>query len=151
MPTKNLRNTPDIVPAITYSNLPSAVEWFERVFGFRERVEARITWQDGAMAWMELGNGLFCIKTPDDTWWQTHFAGPGVTIKVYVDNVDQHFSHATTEGARIVADLQDGFWGGRFYRALDHEGNLWELSQSGVDLAPEEWQLPPGMMRGVPK
>ena len=28
---------PDIVPTITYTDLPRAIEWLQRVFGFRER------------------------------------------------------------------------------------------------------------------
>jgi hypothetical protein len=47
--------------------------------------------------------------------------------------------------------VQDGFWGGRIYRALDHEGHQWEISQRGRDLAAERWRLPPGVTRGVPK
>jgi hypothetical protein len=35
MATCDLWNAPDIVPAITYSDLLRAIEWFERVFGVR--------------------------------------------------------------------------------------------------------------------
>jgi len=31
---------PEIIPSIVYSDLSQAIEWLERVFGFRERVEA---------------------------------------------------------------------------------------------------------------
>jgi PhnB protein len=70
-------------------------------------------------------------------------------MKVYVDDVDAHFARAKARGATIVSDLQDGFWGGRIYRALDHEGYRWEICQGGRDLAAERWQLPPGVTRGV--
>jgi len=60
-------DAPDIVPTITYSNLPRAVEWFQRVFGFREREDARLTWPSGGMTWIEVGNGLINISTPDHT------------------------------------------------------------------------------------
>jgi uncharacterized glyoxalase superfamily protein PhnB len=72
-------------------------------------------------------------------------------MKVYVDNIDRHFARAKAEGANVISEPHDGFWGGRIYRALDHEGNRWEISQGGRDLAVECWQLPPGMTRGVPK
>jgi uncharacterized glyoxalase superfamily protein PhnB len=75
----------------------------------------------------------------------------GVKMKVYVDNVDQHFARAKAEGATIISELQDGFWGGRIYRALDREGHQWEISQRGRDLAADRWELPPGLTRGVPK
>jgi uncharacterized glyoxalase superfamily protein PhnB len=72
-------------------------------------------------------------------------------MKVYVEDVDRHFARAKAEGAKIIAEPQDGFWGGRTYRALDHEVHQWEISQRGRDLAAERWRLPPGVTRGVSK
>jgi uncharacterized glyoxalase superfamily protein PhnB len=97
-----------------------------------------------------VGNSLFNISTPNDTWRQ----GPGTVasdfvMKVYVEDVDKHFGRAKSQGATIIVEPQDGFWGGRIYRALDHEGHRWEISQRGRDLAAPRWQLPPGVTRGV--
>jgi uncharacterized glyoxalase superfamily protein PhnB len=144
-----LWNAPDVVPSITYSDLPRAIEWLERVFGFHERSNARLTWRGGGMTWMEVGNSLFHITTPDPTW-QEGTGSSGFVMKVYVDNVDEHFAHAKVEGARIISEPEDGFWGGRIYRALDLEGHAWEISQRGRDLAPQHWKLHPGLTRGLP-
>jgi uncharacterized glyoxalase superfamily protein PhnB len=142
--------SPDIVPALTYADVPGAVEWLGRVFGFRERVAARLTWPGAGLAWMETGNGLFSISTPDDTWGRSRgVMASGVVVKVYVEDVDGHFARAKAEGAEVVSGPQDGFWGGRTYRVLDHEGHRWEFSQRGRDLAAERWQLPPGVTRGI--
>jgi hypothetical protein len=59
---------PDIVPPITCSDVPRAIAWLERVFGFRERVEARLNWPGGSLAWIEVGDSLFSVTTPDETW-----------------------------------------------------------------------------------
>lgn len=151
MATSDLWDAPDIVPALTVSDLPRAVEWLERVFGFRERVEARLTWPGGGIAWLEGGGGLFSVGTPDETWGATSGAAPSVVMKVYVDDLDEHFARARAEGARVIAEPQDGFWGGRTYRALDPDGHRWEISQRGRDLAAERWRLPPGVTRGRPR
>ena len=45
MANDEMWGAPDIVPTIIYSDLPRAVEWFQRVFGFRERASRR---HDGA-------------------------------------------------------------------------------------------------------
>jgi uncharacterized glyoxalase superfamily protein PhnB len=143
---------PDIVPSINYVNLSLAIEWLERVFGFRERADARLTWAGGGMAWFEVGNSLLHISTPEDSLRQsTDGAMPDFKLKVYVDDVDAHFARAKAEGAKIILAPHDGFWGGRIYRALDHEGHQWEISQRGRDLAAHRWQLPPGVTRGVPE
>lgn len=129
-----------------------ALEWFERVFGFRERAEARLSWPGGGMTWIEVGNSLFNIPTPDETWQQARGApGSGLMMKVYVEDVDRHFARAKPERAKIISEPQDGFWGGRIYRALDHEGHQWEFSQRGRDLVAERWRLPLGVTRGVSK
>jgi uncharacterized glyoxalase superfamily protein PhnB len=107
MAAVDLWNSPDIVPAIKCSDLALSVEWFERVFGFRERREARLTWPGGGMTWIEAGNGLFNISAP-----RGDAATSGVVMKVYVDGVDAHFSRVQGEGATIVSAPQDGFWAG---------------------------------------
>lgn len=152
MANTEMWDSPDIVPAIMYADVPHAVEWLGRVFGFRERAAARLTWPGGCLTWIEVGNCLFSMSTPDETWRQ----GPspavsGLVMKVYVEDLDGHFARAKAEGANIVSEPQDGFWGGRVYRALDHEGHQWEISQRGRDLAAERWRLPPGVTRGVPR
>jgi uncharacterized glyoxalase superfamily protein PhnB len=149
MANNEMWDAPDIVPSITYADIPRAIEWLGRVFGFRERAAARLTWPGGGMTWFEVGNSLFSISTPDETWRQAPGAASGLVMKVYVDDVDRHFARAKAEGAKIISEPQDGFWGGRIYRALDHEGHQWEISQRGRDLAAERWQLPPGVTRGV--
>ena len=150
MSDRELWETPDVVPSITYTNLPRAVEWLERVFGFHERSEARLSWSGGGMTWMEVGNALINVSTPDPGWRQSPAATTAsFVLKVYVDDVDTHFAKAKAEGATIVSEPEDGFWGGRIYRARDHEGHHWEISQRGRDLAAHKWQLPHGVTRGV--
>ena len=143
-------NAPDVVPSIPYEDVPRAVEWLQRVFGFRERSEARLSWPGGAMTWIEIGDSLINLSTPDDRWRQSRGAATsGFVMKVYVEDVDTHFVRAKAEGAKIISEPEDGFWGGRIYRAFDHEGHCWEISQRGRDLPAHEWQVPPGVTRGV--
>jgi len=150
MATSGPWRAPDIVPSITYSDVARAVAWLVRVFGFRERAEARLSWPGGSLAWLEAGDGLVGVSTPDRAWGESRSPGlASSAMKVYVDDVDAHFARAKAEGATIVMPPEDGFWGGRIYRALDLEGNRWEISQRGRDLAAEAWRLPPGVTRGA--
>lgn len=164
MTSDELWDAPDIVPELMYTDVPRAVEWLERVFGFRERAAARLTWPGGGMTWLEVGNSLFNIATPREAWQQDADSAPGeasrqdadsappsFVMKVYVDDVDSHFARAQAAGAKIISEPRDGFWGGRIYRVLDHEGHQWEFSQRGRDLASDRWQLPPDVTRGLPE
>ncbi|MEO8736561.1 MAG: VOC family protein [Edaphobacter sp.] len=150
MAKKEMWDTPDIVPEIIYTDLGRAMEWIQRVFGFRERVEARLTWPGGGRTWFEVGDSLFNIATPRQTSRQRPET-PGLMMKVYVQDVDKHFAHAKAEGATTVSEPEDGFWGGGVYRVLDHEKHQWEMSQRDRDLAANRWELLPGVTRGVAK
>jgi PhnB protein len=143
---------PTIVPSLAYDDVPRAVAWLERVFGVRERRDARLTWAGGAMAWVEIGDGLVNLSTSDGHATRSPDAVGGTTqsLKVYVDDVDAHFAQAKALGAVIDEPPRDGFWGGRIYRARDLEGHPWEFSQGGRDLAAAAWKLPPGITRGAP-
>ena len=133
-----------------YDDVPSAIEWLGRVFGFRERAEARLTGTGFMLAWMEYGDGLIGLTTPSPLNTSPMNLGKVTqSVKVYVDDVDAHFKHAKAGGASIASELADGFWGGRFYRATDCEGHLWEFSQIGKDLDAQDWKVPPGMKLGV--
>lgn len=136
-----------VVPALTYEDVPRAAAWIERVLGFRERSDARLSWPGGTIAWFEVGDSLFSISTPDSTWPEGDKRSTS-TMKVYVDDLERHFAHAEREGAAIVSPPEDGFWGGRTYRVIDLEGHRWEISQAGRDLPADQWRLPPGVVRG---
>jgi uncharacterized glyoxalase superfamily protein PhnB len=146
-----LWQTPRVVPGIVYEDVPEAIEWLTRAFGFRERRSARLTGNGFILTWMEVGDGLIGISSSGghDVYSPKSVGKVTQSVKVYVDDVDRHFELAKAAGARIVTEIDEGFWGGRYYRALDPEGHLWEFSQIGRELAAEDWKLPPGIKMGV--
>lgn len=142
-------DAPTIVPTLAYEDVPAAVEWLARAFGFRERPGARLSWSGGSMTWLEIGDGLVHLSTSGGHGAVSPRAVGGVSqiLKVYVADVDRHFRQAKAAGATIVSEPEDGFWGGRIYRATDPEGHHWEFSQQGRDRSAQDWQLPPGVSR----
>jgi uncharacterized glyoxalase superfamily protein PhnB len=131
---------PGVIPMIAYEDGISAIEWLNRVFGFRERQESRHLWPDGALshAEMEAGSGLIMMgsPTPDyqsprhhrenceqaQKWSQVPWIIDGVLV--YVANLDEHFKRAQAEGATILTPIEEGP-PGRRYRAEDLEGHRW--------------------------
>ena len=152
METRELWKAPGLVPSLAYRDVPAAVRWLSRAFGFRERSDARLSWADGCHTWIELGDVLINLATEGGHELRSPQSASGVSValKVYVDDVDKHFQHARDAGAIILSEPADGFWGGRIYRAKDLEGHHWEFSQHGRDLDARQWRLPPGLKRGVP-
>lgn len=55
-------------------------------------------------------------------------------VNVYVADIDSHYRRARAEGARIVMELEDMFWGDRRYEALDLEGHRWHFAERLSDV-----------------
>ncbi len=148
--TPKLWLAPTIVPSLAYGDVFAAAAWLVRVFGFRERADARLRWQDGGMTWLELDDALVNLQSSDAHALRSPARSGGASqgLKVYVADVDAHFRRARDAGAHIISEPADGFWGGRIYRVADLEGHPWEFSQRGVDLPADRWALPPGVRRG---
>jgi hypothetical protein len=104
-----------------YENPVEAARWLERVF--------------------QLGSWTGVLETEPGTWVELHHGNvaillfsregdraPGDMPWVYVDDLDEHFAHAESEGATIVEGIhQHGY---RAYVAEDLEGRRWTFAQA---------------------
>jgi uncharacterized glyoxalase superfamily protein PhnB len=146
-----LWQSPRVVPGVVYDDVPGAIEWLTRAFGFRERCDARLTGKGFVLTWMEIGDGLIGLSSAGghDVYSPKSTGKATQSVKVYVDDVDRHYERAKATGARIVSEIEEGFWGGRYYRASDLEGHLWEFSQMDRELSADQWKLPPGIKIGL--
>jgi uncharacterized glyoxalase superfamily protein PhnB len=148
---KKLWPTPTVVPALSYQDVPAAVDFLTRAFGFRERAAARLTGHGFVLAWMEVGDALVSLSTSGGHGRQSPRIAGAITqsVKVYVDGIDRHFARAKAAGAEIISEPADKFWGGRIYEAKDLEGHYWEFSERDRELDATEWKLPPGIKMGA--
>ena len=125
-----------VLPHIIYKNLPAAMEWLSKAFGFREHYR----YGEPSGAQMHLGNAYIMVRSarPCDAT-----ANPGAeqtaSLTVFVDDVDAHFRHAKAAGAKIVEDLHEVMYGEQQYGVEDLEGHRWLFSQHVRDVSPEEW------------
>jgi len=129
-------------PRLAYRDEHAALEYLTRVFGFRERREARVggTTPDGwdmgdhMLAWLEFGAGLVMIGHVNEEIHHIHspldIGGATVMINVEVDDVDAHYTRAVAEKAEITKTLEDTWYGARVYEAADLEGHQWHFSES---------------------
>lgn len=126
-----------VEPRLGYLDEVAALEHLTRVFGFRERREARFgtgVGDDIMFAWLEAGDGLIMISRVDH---DTHrvFSPAEVghatsILNIAVHDVDSHYQNAVAQGANITMGLQDAFYGYRRYEATDLEGNRWHFHES---------------------
>lgn len=113
------------VPELRYRDVPAAVAWLTKAFGFEPTFQ--VPGPDGGVvhAEMRLGDGaLYLGPMSDDPAWAdvTQF------VNAVVDDPDGHHARAKSAGATIVMAPRDTPFGARFYAARDPEGFLWWLS-----------------------
>lgn len=66
--------------------------------------------------------------------------GTGVTLHIYIDNVDSAWERAVSAGASVKMPLMDMFWGDRYGTVMDPFGHKWSLATHVRDMSPEEMQ-----------
>lgn len=133
-----------ILVTLIYDDVPKAIAWLCDVFGFRERLRAgsshaQLTYGDGCimLGQSRTGQGF---ASPDEAQFRqprpnevTH------VISVHVDDVDRHYDHALSRGARIIQTPVTHGYGERQYTAEDFAGYRWTFSQTVADVDPKEW------------
>jgi uncharacterized glyoxalase superfamily protein PhnB len=115
----------EVIPYIFYRNVPSALEWLARAFGFVE--ELRHATESGMHAQMTLDGRRIMMGQGSHDWRmqspaETKIATMGIFI--YLSDVDAHFERARKAGAEIVHPPMDEPYG-RTYTARDLDGHPW--------------------------
>jgi uncharacterized glyoxalase superfamily protein PhnB len=117
-------------PILGYRDLPAAIDWLYRVFGF-EPLEL-VKNDDGTYVHVELrlGDGVIMPTTQSskpnaDNPWEQPLTTQG--LYVALDGLDAHYERAVAARAEIVRPLADTDYGSREYTARDLEGNLWSF------------------------
>ena len=117
---------PQIIPYLFYRDVPAALDFLTRAFGFKEEMrvgtpsgglhgEASF---EGQLVMMGQGAHERSLKTPQDAGAAT------MGVFVYLDDVDKHYEAAKAAGATIVHPPKDESYG-RSYWATDPEGHPW--------------------------
>jgi PhnB protein len=116
----------EIIPYLFYRDLPAALEWLARTFGFME--EMRTGTPSGGMHGQMMLDGQRIMMGQGARQWgmasplETGLATMGVFI--YIDDVDTHHARAVAAGAEIVHPPRDESYG-RTYTARDLDGHPW--------------------------
>lgn len=117
-----------IIPEIPYPDVPAAVEWLCRSFGFSERLRI-----GSHRCQLTFGQGDVVVMHADRA------SLPQYSIMVRISHIEEHLSRAAQEGARIINPLADYPYGERQYTAEDLAGHRWTFSQTIMDIDPVAW------------
>ena len=117
---------PQIIPYLFYRDVPAALDFLTRAFGFKE--EMRHGTPSGGMhaeaslqgQVVMMGQGEAATASSRRRTWARATMG----VFVYIDDVDRHYEAARAAGAEIVHPPKDADYG-RNYWANDPEGHPW--------------------------
>ena len=123
------RQYPTVSPYLFYEDLPAALDFLTKAFGFVERL--RDTRPDGTIGHCEMtcGESVLMFGSPPGFENPAHTGQVSVGIYVHVDDVDTHFARAVAAGAQPQDEPTDQPYGVRSYGALDPEGHQWWFAQ----------------------
>ncbi len=116
----------EIIPYIFYRDVPNALEWLARAFGFKEEMRTGTPSGgmhgemslDGKRIMMGQGAKQWGMVSPNEATMAT------MGIFIYLDDVDAHYARAQAAGAEIVHPPRDESYG-RTYTARDLDGHPW--------------------------
>ena len=123
---------PRLTPYITVRNGEKSLEFYGKAFGFT--VDNEVMRDDKGVvlhAGMRLGECAIMFA-PEGSWGGTAKspasmggAQQGISLYVYVPDVDGHCQTAKSAGATILMEPKDEFWGDRVYACSDIDGYHW--------------------------
>lgn len=132
---------PRITPYLIIDGASAAIDFYCKVLGATERM--RMPGPDGKLGHAELVIGDSVIMLADEQPEMSirgpkTIGGTPVTISVYVEDVDDVFQRASNEGAKVLREVKNEFYGDRTGQFEDPFGHWWSIATHVEDVPPDE-------------
>ena len=130
-----------ITPHLVCRNAAAAIDFYKRAFDAVE--SARLPAPDGKLLHAQIRIGGATVMLVDETP-EMHILSPlslkgtGVTIHLYVADVDTTVAKAVAAGAKLIMPVQEMFWGDRYGSVTDPFGHQWSVATHVRDVSPED-------------
>jgi uncharacterized glyoxalase superfamily protein PhnB len=131
-----------VTPYLIIKGAAEALEFYKKAFGATE--VARLPGPDGKSimhAEMKIGDSLVLLADEAPQWGvvgPATLGGSGVTIHLYVPDVDSFVDQAVKAGAKVTMPITDMFWGDRFGKITDPFGHAWSVATHKEDVPWDE-------------
>jgi PhnB protein len=130
-----------VTPYLIVDDTRNAIRFYQQAFGAQEVMRLDGPNEKIWHAEIQIGNarimladefaemGIHCPKT---------LGGAGISLLVYVDDVDRVFAQALAIGATRIRPVQDQFYGDRSGMLRDPYGHIWSIATHQEDLSNDE-------------
>jgi PhnB protein len=131
-----------VIPALAFKGAHAALKWYVNVLGAKEKM--RFDAPDGTIAHAEMtiDNNVIMISEENREYNSSPktLGGNSVNLCAYVPDVDKVVKKAVDNGARLISEPKDEFYGDRSGRFEDPFGYVWIVATHVKDVSQEEMQ-----------
>jgi PhnB protein len=133
-----------VTPYLIVKGAAGAIDFYKRVFGATELMRMPDP-NDGRIGHAEIMIGDSHIMLADEYPEMGHrspqtLGGAGVSLMIYLDDVDEVFKRAIAAGAKEMQPLKNQFYGDRSGTVQDPYGHVWTIATHVEDVPPEEME-----------
>jgi len=133
----------NITPYLIVRNAAAAIDFYKKAFNAVELM--RFPGPGGKIMHAEVKIGDSPMMLADEMPEEGHvgpqtLGGVGVSMMLYVEDVDTRFAQAIAAGATIKRPVQDQFYGDRNGTLVDPFGHVWSIGTHKEDVPMEEMQ-----------
>jgi PhnB protein len=130
-----------LTPHLIVRDAARAIAFYEKAFG--AQLLHKMLTPDGKVmhASLKVGDSMLMLNDEFPEWGALSplsGGGAGVTLHLYLENVDGAFQRAVSAGADVKMPLMDQFWGDRYGIVGDPFGHKWSLATHIRDVSQEE-------------
>jgi PhnB protein len=130
-----------VTPYLIIKGADRAIDFYKKVFGAAQRMRMDGPNATVGHAEIEIGGSAIMLadECPDMGFRSPQsIGGTGVSLHLYVNDVDACFNRAIAAGAKALRPVQDQFYGDRSGTLEDPFGHVWTISTHKEDLSHEE-------------
>jgi len=131
----------NVTPYLIVKGASEAIDFYKKAFGASETM--RIAAPGGKVGHAEIRIGDSAVMLADESPEMVFrspqtLGGAGVSILLYVADVDIQFQQAIDAGAKELLPVQNQFYGDRTGTLQDPYGHIWTVATHVEDVLPEE-------------
>jgi PhnB protein len=129
-----------VTPYLVVKGAAKAIDFYRRALGATELFRMA----DGdriGHAELKIGDShvMLADEYPERGFFAPQGAGKaGVSLMLYVENVDEVVDRAVAEGAKLERKVENQFYGDRSGGVIDPFGHRWYIATHVEDVSPEE-------------
>jgi len=133
----------NITPYLIVRNAAAAIDFYKKAFNAVELM--RFPGPGGKIMHAEVKIGDSPVMLAEEMPEEGHvgpqtLGGVGVSMMLYVEDVDTRFAQAIAAGATIKRPVQDQFYGDRTGTLVDPFGHVWSIGTHKEDVSMDEMQ-----------